>query len=100
MREPFKNTVPSTLIGEENEGGRTVGADSHLARLYTPTLEEPWPHSLIHTIVETIRPPQLAPLLLTSQPIAVKEIWGLYRKDNKSSWMSLAIHNYRTVFLV
>jgi len=92
MREPFQNAVSSTLIEREDEGGWTVGADGHLARLYTPTLEEPWTRSLIHAIVETIRPPELAPLPVTSKPVAVKEIWGLYQKDKKSNWMSLAIH--------
>jgi len=91
MRELFQDAVSSTLMAG-NEGGQTTGADSHLARLYTPTLEEPWLRSLIRTIDETIHPPEMPPLLVTSKPIAVKEIWGLYNKDKKSSWMSLAIH--------
>ena len=91
MRELFPDSVSSTL-NEDNEGGQPTSADRHLARVYTPTLEEPWLRSLIRTISETIRPPDLPPLLVTSKPIAVKEIWGLYNRDKKSSWMSLAIH--------
>jgi len=67
-------------------------ADSHLARLYSPTLEEPWFRSLIRNIRETLNPPQLPPLQVTSKPVAVKDIWGLYGKDKKSNVMSLAIH--------
>jgi len=66
--------------------------DEHLARLYSPTLEEPWFRSLIRNIREAIHPPQLPPLQVTSKPIAVKDIWGLYGKDKKSNLMSLAIH--------
>jgi len=66
--------------------------DDHLARLYSPTLEEPWFRSLIRNIRETIHPPQLPPLQVTSKPVAVKDIWGLYGKDKKSNVMSLAIH--------
>ena len=29
---------------------------------------------------------------MTSKPVAVKDIWGLYGKDKKSNAMSLAIH--------
>jgi len=67
-------------------------ADDHLARLYSPTLEEPWFRSLIRNIRETLNPPQLPPLQVTSKPVAVKDIWGLYGKDKKSNVMSLAIH--------
>ena len=30
--------------------------------------------------------------MLTSQPVAVKDIWGLYQKDPKSRYISVAIH--------
>ena len=90
MHELFQDTVSSTRM--EDEQGRASGADGHLARLYTPTLEEPWLRSLIRTIGEIIHPPELPPLLITSKPIAVKEIWGLYSRDRKSNLMSLVIH--------
>jgi protein TonB len=66
--------------------------DDHLSRLYVPTVEEPWYSSFIRNIRETISPPKLPPLQITSKPVAVKEIWGLYGKDNKSNVMSLVIH--------
>jgi periplasmic protein TonB len=70
----------------------TPDGDDHLAKLYVPTDEEAWFKSLIRNIRETFHPPQLPPLQVTSKPVAVKEIWGLYGKDNKSNVMSLAIH--------
>jgi protein TonB len=76
-----------------------MGGDDHLARLYSPTIEEPWFRSLFRNIREAIHPPQLPPLEVTSKPVAVKEIWGLYGKDNKSNLMSLAIHTTVVVLL-
>jgi protein TonB len=98
MREQLPDAVSSTL-SEDNEGGQTTSADRHLRRLYTPTLEEPWLRSLIRTFGETIRPPDLPPLLVTSKPIPVNEIWGLYSRDKKSNWMSLAIHATAVILL-
>ena len=76
-----------------------LNADDHLSRLLAPSVEEPWFHSLYRTIQEIIHPPKLAPLVLTSKPVAVKEIWGLYGKDKKSNVMSLAIHTSVVVLL-
>jgi TonB family protein len=71
---------------------RLASADEHLKHLYDPTVEKPWFRSLIENVRETLNPPKLPPLQVTSQPVAVKDIWGLYGKDKKSNWMSLAIH--------
>jgi protein TonB len=73
--------------------------DEHLARLYAPALAEPWFRSLYRSIREAIHPPELPPLQVTSKPVAVKEIWGLYGKDKKSNLMSLAIHASVVVLL-
>ncbi|HKW99882.1 MAG TPA: energy transducer TonB [Bryobacteraceae bacterium] len=69
-----------------------TGGDDHLARLLAPSVEEPWFRSLTRNIREMVHPPQLPPLQVTSRPVAVKEIWGLYGKDKKSNVMSLVIH--------
>src|SRR5579871_6728945 len=61
-------------------------ADQHLARLLAPDVEEPWFRSLYRNIRELINPPKLPPLEVTSKPVAVKDIWGLYGRD-KRSWM-------------
>jgi TonB family protein len=71
-----------------------------LARLYAPTLEEPWLRSLIRAIGDIIHPPELPPLQVTSKPVAVQEIWGLYSKDRKSNLMSLAIHTSVVILLL
>jgi len=68
-----------------------MGGDDHLARLYSPSIEEPWFLSLFRNIREAIHPPQLPPLQVTSKPVAVRDIWGLYGKDKRSNLCSLAI---------
>ncbi len=67
-------------------------ADVHLSRLLADGFEEPWYKSLVENVKDLISPPKLPPLELTSKPVAVKDIWGLYRRDQKSGAMSLAIH--------
>jgi TonB family protein len=62
-------------------------ADRHLSHLLAAE-PEPWFKSLIRNVKETINPPKLPPLEVTSKPVAVKEIWGLYGQDKKSFMMS------------
>jgi len=63
-------------------------ADDHLARLLVAGVEEPWYRSFIQNIKDTFSPPQLPPLEVTSKPVAVKDIWGLYGRSKKSFMMS------------
>jgi TonB family protein len=63
-------------------------ADDHLSRLLVSQVEEPWYQSLYKHLKETFNPPKLPPLELTSKPVAVKEIWGLYGSQRKSFMMS------------
>lgn len=67
-------------------------ADAHLDRLLAAEMEQPWYRSFIQNIKETINPPKLPPLEVTSKPVPVKDIWG--RDENKavSGVTSLAIH--------
>lgn len=74
-------------------------AEDHLNRLLAPSVEEPWYGSLIHNLKDAISPPKLPPLQVTSKPVAVKSIWGLYGRDKRSGWMSLAIHAGAVVLL-
>src|SRR5690348_3078704 len=62
--------------------------DDHLNRLLVAEVEEPWYKSFIRNVKETINPPKLPPLELTSKPVAVKDIWGLYGRQKKSFMMS------------
>jgi TonB family protein len=71
---------------------QATDADVHLNRLFIPEVEEPWFLSLFNNIRDTIQPPKLPPLVVTSKPVAVKSIWGLYGRDKRSGPMSLAIH--------
>ena len=92
MPELLQNNPSSTAT--EANGASQAGdyAGDHLARLYSPTIEEPWFRSLFRNIQEAIHPPVLPPLQVTSKPVAVRDIWGLYGKDKKSNLFSLAIH--------
>ena len=65
-------------------------ADIHLARLLAPEMEEPWYKSLIQNIKDAVNPPKLPPLEVTSKPVAVKDIWGLYGRQKKSFMASTA----------
>jgi TonB family protein len=62
--------------------------DDHLARLLPPDMEEPWYKSFVNNIKDAINPPKLPPLEVTSQPVAVKDIWGLYGRQKKSFMVS------------
>ncbi len=63
-------------------------ADDHLSRLLVSEVETPWWHSFFQNIREIIHPPKLPPLQVTSKPVAVKDIWGLYGRQKKSFLMS------------
>src|SRR5581483_10578346 len=77
----------------ENSGLKPdSNADEHLNRLLSPEVEKPWFRSLIDNIRETINPPKLPPLEVTSKPVAVRDIWGLYGRKRESGIYSLAIH--------
>ncbi len=67
--------------------------DDHLARLLAPQgTEAPWYISLFESVRDLIKPPVLPPLEVTSRPVAVKDIWGLYDKDPKSRYISVGAH--------
>src|SRR5579862_7043460 len=67
-------------------------ADVHLQNLLVQTVEDPWYKSLFNNIRDTISPPKLPPLVVTSKPVPVKDIWGLYGQKRESKFMSLAVH--------
>ena len=63
------------------------GDDDHLSRLLLTQNDEPFYKSLFRNIKEALNPPKLPPLELTSKPVAVKDIWGLYGNQKKSFMM-------------
>jgi TonB family protein len=66
--------------------------DEHLNHLLAPEVETPWFKSLAESVRELIHPTPLPPLDVTSKPIAVKDIWGLYGRKKQSGAYSLLIH--------
>jgi TonB family protein len=73
--------------------------DDHLSRLL-PDVEQPWWKSFATNVRELIQPPKLPPLEVTSKPVAVKDIWGLYGgKKKHAGASSLLIHSAVFVLL-
>jgi TonB family protein len=70
---------PNNLFSDPND---------HLAHLLAPEMHAPWYRSLFQNLKDTINPPKLPPLVLTSKPVPVKDIWGLYGRQKKSFMMS------------
>jgi TonB family protein len=63
-------------------------------------LDKPWYKSLFEDIQELIHPPKLPPLVVTSQPVPVKDIWGFYGgQGKKAGATSMAIHVGAVVLL-
>lgn len=70
-----------------------VDPDDNLLRALAPQNPEiPWFKSLYQAIHELIKPEKLPPLEVTSKPVPVRDIWGLYKKDPKSRYISVGIH--------
>jgi TonB family protein len=73
--------------------------DIHLNHLLLKEVEEPWYRSLIQNIKDTIRPPKLPPLEVTSKPVAVKDIWGLYGRKKQPFMASIAMQSVAVALL-
>jgi len=72
--------------------GTPENPDYHLQHLWIQ-VEEPWYRSFVQNIKEFVNPPKLPPLQVTSQPVAVKDIWGFYGgQEKKAGISSLLIH--------
>src|SRR5215471_3721058 len=65
-----------------------LAADIHLKNLLAENIEEPWYKSFLQNVKDAVNPPKLPPLEVTSKPVAVKDIWGLYGRQKKSWMMS------------
>jgi protein TonB len=60
--------------------------------LKNETLDEPIWKSLFHNIDDFFFPKKLPPLVLTSKPIPVRDIWGFYNYKGRGAFGSTAIH--------
>lgn len=67
--------------------------DIHLQRLLTVEINEPWYRSFFRNLKETINPPKLPPLEVTSKPVAVKSIWGFSGgQERRAGLTSMMVH--------
>jgi TonB family protein len=93
MADTLERTSSPTAAEQNGAAKLTVEADDHLNRLLPKVSEEPFYKSFVRNIRETINPPKLPPLEVTSKPVAVKDIWGQSGANRgRSGLMSLAIH--------
>ncbi|MFY9643981.1 MAG: energy transducer TonB, partial [Terriglobales bacterium] len=60
--------------------------------LANQTLDEPLWKSLFRNIDEFFFPKKLPPLVLTSKPVAVRDIWGFYNYKGRGAAGSTVIH--------
>jgi periplasmic protein TonB len=74
--------------------------NDHLSRLLVSETEEPFYKTFFRDLKETFNPPKLPPLEVTSKPVAVKDIWGLYGNQKKSFAMSFGFQIALVVILV
>lgn len=66
--------------------------EDKLASVWGGGEKEPWLTAFIRNIKETISPPELPPLEVTSKPVAVKDIWGPAEGTARSRFVSLGLH--------
>jgi protein TonB len=70
----------------------TVKETDHLDHLLISSIEEPWYRSLISQVRDLIRPKKEPPLVVTSKPVPVKDIWGEYRYTRQAAASSVVTH--------
>lgn len=86
MRQKVERT-PMTAI--------TESAEHHLEGFVASAwCDTPWHRSLLENLRELISPRRLPDLQVTSQPIAVNSIWGLYGRQKKSWLLSLGFQTF------
>jgi protein TonB len=85
---------PTDTAAHDASGAVKLQTDinDHLDRLFAADKAEiPWFISLYQNIHELIKPEKLPPLVITSKPVAVKSIWGLYAPKPKSFYTSTGV---------
>jgi protein TonB len=82
------------IMGGEEAAVVAAGTtDDHLDRLLAPAgAEIPWYQSLYRNLRDLVKPEKLPPLQVTSRPVPVRDIWGLYANDPKNRLISVGIH--------
>jgi protein TonB len=64
----------------------------HLDNFILTTLEEPWYSSLVSQVRDLFSQKKEPPLEVTSKPVPVKDIWGLYNYRRKAALSSVGTH--------
>jgi protein TonB len=85
----------------QNTGGDDLPIltpDDHLNHLLVEPNKGGWWVTLYQSVKDVISPTKLPPLKLTSKPVKVQDIWGLYGY-NKRSWASSALFHVTIVAL-
>jgi protein TonB len=85
---------PAETASHDATGAVKMHTDinDHLDRLFAADKAEiPWFVSLYQNLYDLVRPVKLPPLEITSKPVAVKSIWGLYALNPKSFYTSVTI---------
>jgi len=78
---------------ETPQNPQTLSPEPELHLLLTnQTLDEPLWRSLFRNVDEFFFPKKLPPLMLTSKPVAVRDIWGIYNYKGKGALGSTVIH--------
>ena len=85
---------------ENNMNVAIEHANNHLERLLPlAPLDAPWYRGLIGNVRDALHAPQLPLLELSSRPVKVKTIWGLYPRQKKSWMLSLALQSLAIAML-
>jgi len=84
--------TPSAFPRPAGESTGIVSPDDHLKNLGLETERESLFVSLFNNLKNTLFPPKLPPLEVTSKPVEVKSMWGLYNPQKKAWLTSMAIH--------
>jgi protein TonB len=91
--------MPESFESRPANGKQEAPSPDHLSRLLLTELEEPWYRSFVQNIHDLILPPKLPPLVLTSKPIPVKDIWGDNRYNKRSLATSVLVHGVGVALL-
>src|SRR5450755_4281809 len=83
--------IPQSPLGPEPE--------LHLL-LNTQALDEPLWRSLFRNIDEFFFPKKLPPLVLTSKPVPVRDIWGFYSYKGRGAFGSTVINVLAVALIV
>jgi len=60
--------------------------------LHNQTLDDPIWKSLLRNLDDFFFPKKLPPLVLTSKPVPVRDIWGFYNYKGRGAFGSTVIH--------